>query len=474
MRCLAPLLTGILWSTGAEAAGYYFVGEGTRAMSRGGAWVAGVDDLSAQWHNPAALIRLEAPQAYVNLSMIRQDVSFAPTSPASSTPATNIDSPMVIPAWGIGAPLGDKAAVAFGLFPPASPDLGYDPDGPQRYTLIDALIWQINLGPSLAVRVHDKLTIGVGIIGSYVRAEESLAIAVCNSMNSSAPGDPNFDQGCHIDADPNQVDLIVEMEMVDPFTLNGVLGLLFSPTDDTHLGLTVLPPMRVGGQGTLTATFSDAHWLDSFLGSHTMTDEAVSVGLTMPLIIRGGLSHQLLPELEIELAGAWERWSDHEDISVTDVHLELPVSSGLPTDDLAITDDIVLPARYQPAWSIRLGGSWTVSDVLELHGGTFHERSAIPSSMQGVSLVDGNKTGVGLGMTWDASDRVAVDIGGLASWFAPQDVRDSVLPQFHVPVDLSEVLLGTEPVLGEGAIVGNGRYEATVTMASLGLSYRFR
>ena len=56
----------------AEAAGYYMSDVGTRGMSRAGAFIAGADDLSAQYYNPAALIRLRRPQLYVSYSQVRQ------------------------------------------------------------------------------------------------------------------------------------------------------------------------------------------------------------------------------------------------------------------------------------------------------------------------------------------------------------------------------------------------------------------
>ena len=71
---LAALLLAALPT--AEAAGYYTTDIGTRGMSRGGAYIAGNRDLSAQFYNPAALINLSGPQMFVNYSMVDQAVDF--------------------------------------------------------------------------------------------------------------------------------------------------------------------------------------------------------------------------------------------------------------------------------------------------------------------------------------------------------------------------------------------------------------
>ena len=50
-----------LVSTG-YASGYYYPDLGVTSLSRGGANVAGVNDLTALWYNPAALTRIRALQ----------------------------------------------------------------------------------------------------------------------------------------------------------------------------------------------------------------------------------------------------------------------------------------------------------------------------------------------------------------------------------------------------------------------------
>ena len=52
----APLLSLLFFSTSqAHAAGLYFSDRGVRPLGRGGAFVAGADDLGAMWYNPAGL-----------------------------------------------------------------------------------------------------------------------------------------------------------------------------------------------------------------------------------------------------------------------------------------------------------------------------------------------------------------------------------------------------------------------------------
>ena len=52
---LLASLAGASLPSEASAAGLYFSDRGVRAVGRGGAFVAGADDLGAVWYNPAGL-----------------------------------------------------------------------------------------------------------------------------------------------------------------------------------------------------------------------------------------------------------------------------------------------------------------------------------------------------------------------------------------------------------------------------------
>ena len=62
------------------ASAYYFSDIGVRGFARGGAFIAGADDLTALYYNPAALTRLERPQIMLNVAGVQQSVNFQRTN----------------------------------------------------------------------------------------------------------------------------------------------------------------------------------------------------------------------------------------------------------------------------------------------------------------------------------------------------------------------------------------------------------
>ena len=482
---LAALLLAALPT--AEAAGYYTTDIGTRGMSRGGAYIAGNRDLSAQFYNPAALINLSGPQMFVNYSMVDQAVDFTRVDLDDSgkvektyDSVNNIADPMQIPAFGVAHNFGlDNAMFALGMLPPFAPDMEYPADGAQRYTLIDSLIWEVSAGPSVAYRALPWLTVGGSVFWNLVRAEQTLNANVC-SAGTPAGAEPN--SSCDNYA-ADQVDLTVDLKMMDKSTITGNVGILIEPRDDLKIGLSLEPPMEVVGEGSLSAEFSQNHWLTQFLAETKTKDSDVEVLLTMPLIARLGVAINPLENLQIEVATVYERWQVTEEIRVKKLKLDLqPVNplaaEGDPAlDPIVVDDDVILPANYTDSFSYRVGTEYDIGQVASVRAGGWYEQSAIPPRTQGVNLIDGDKFGFGLGGSYHWKKRLSFDLGFAKSFISQREIRDSTVQQLQIPLELDLAkILANEPIeanLINADVVGNGDFAASTTMMSAGVTWYF-
>ncbi|NOY24249.1 MAG: hypothetical protein GXP62_00085 [Oligoflexia bacterium] len=248
------LFLSALLSPSAHAAGYYFTDSGTRGMARAGAFIAGADDLSAQYYNPAALMHLDRPQVYVNYTMFHQGVSFtredldAAGNVSTTWPEVrNTAGPMQIPAIGVGHNFGMKNTYfAFGIWTPMAPSNSFPQLGGNHYTVKDSLTWQIWGGPSVAHR-FGWLSVGLGVHWTLVRAEESLDLMVCQD---ESPFDGTIGS-CPDDATAAENDLHAQLKVWDPARITGNLGLLAEPLPWLSIGASVLPPLKVKGKGSL-------------------------------------------------------------------------------------------------------------------------------------------------------------------------------------------------------------------------------
>ena len=480
----------LLLTADASAAGYYLMDSGTRGVTRAGAFVAGVNDLSAQYYNPAGLIRLDETQAFVNFSMISQSVDFtridydASGSPdLTYDPVSNEDPAMPIPMMGFSSRFGlENTVFAFGLYTPSAPTLGYPEEGAQRYSLIDSLILKWSVGPSVAHRVNSWLTVGAGVAATFVSADYALTLSTCGDTSrcGGTEDDPAGDQAYDVD---------IALEMTDPLRFDWNMGLLIEPTDTLAIGFSMNPPMNVSGAGSIQADFGEEHFLvtNDLLTDSSYSDDQITVLQALPWIFRLGAAVSPNDRMQIELAGVYETWGNTEETVVTDVNLEMglnPESTLLAfagdaeiPESVSVEDDIVLPLGFSDTWSLRLGGDFRVTKTITARGGVGYESSAVPAATQSVASVDGNKILLGLGGTVTLLERMDLDLGFAQSRLQSRTIKNStvrqiVIPLFPIPLAELETHF-TDLGIEEGDVIGNGEFSSHATFMTAGLTYRF-
>lgn len=472
-RCrfrLAPLalLASMALPTASHAAGYYFTDAGTKALGRGTAFVAGVDDLSAQYYNPAALSRLDRGQLYLSLSAVDQYVYFnredEPENDLTFDPVYNEGPLMLIPAIGVASSFGlPNTTFALGQYSPFAPDLDYDPDGAQRYTLIDSLIWQFALGASVGHHFHnptdarwldwlDWLHLGTGFQWWMLRVEQELALTA-------------------VEGDDPAYDIDVAFGAWDRFQPSMNFGMLLDNGGWLAFGASAQPPIRYEGHGFVTTDFSGHVW-ESYLDGTTFTDEDIRLLITVPMILRGGLLLRPTEKLEIEVAGVAEFWSILEEVVITDLDLVIamdPDSSPFG-EDAVVTNDVELLAGYQDTWSLRLGTEYDFTPTVTGRMGGFYELSAVPETTQGVGLVDGDKFGASAGASLNFGD-FTFDLALARAWLADRQITDSELTQLVLEIDIADP--GASEVVESDKVFGNGHFTSYLTFASVAATWRF-
>ena len=151
---LISLLMTIIPS--ADASTFYFSDIGVKGYARAGAFIASVDDVTAQWYNPAAFTRVEKGMFGIQVSYVHHNVSFTRASIEDQTfeEVLNNSKPTIIPHGGIAYRFKDLTAYV-GFTSPYADYLTYPDDGPQRYSLINSAVLQTFTGGVLAYKVND-------------------------------------------------------------------------------------------------------------------------------------------------------------------------------------------------------------------------------------------------------------------------------------------------------------------------------
>ena len=96
--------------------------------------------------------------------------------PLSGGDGGNAGSAIVIPNLYYSHRLNDRLTAGVGIFSPFGLSTNYDSTWVGRYHAVKSDLISLNINPSLAYRVTDKLSLGAGINAQYLKAELSNAI----------------------------------------------------------------------------------------------------------------------------------------------------------------------------------------------------------------------------------------------------------------------------------------------------------
>jgi long-chain fatty acid transport protein len=466
----------LLLAAQAHASAYYFLDSGARAIGRGGAWIVGGDDLSAQYYNPAELSNIKRPMLNVQGWAVAQNIQFDRADEDGQDPYENVHNespPIYEPEFGYAAPLGGispilkNTTLAVGLYVPTSPYLAFPEDGPQRYSLIDSLIWQVYAGPSVAQKITPWLTVGAGLQYTFLRVEERLAATICTLPDAEDCANADSRQY----EDPAN-DIVLGVKTWDPFELSWNAGFILKPTPRVEIGAAFQPPIKYTAPGSISATFNENYSLANQLDGLSFTDDDVTLKVTIPMIVRAGVQVTPIDPLRVELAGTWTNWAVMKELRITDMDLTVKHADDatLLQDDIVVTDDVVFPTGYQNSWSARLGGDYQLNEWAQVRAGAHYESSAVPDANLAVNLVDGPKWGVGAGATFTVAKRVAFDVAFAEQFMGSREITNSKVTQQALLTELSPPYAST---VVPGKVIGNGKMTSNVTFVAVGATLYF-
>jgi long-chain fatty acid transport protein len=474
LRGAAGLLVAVGASHEAHAAGLFFSDRGVRPLGRGGAFVAGADDLGAIWYNPAGLVDspssllVDASWLHYTSDFTRQSavVSSTGTTFVQSFPQVSGSTP-VLPVPTIAASYcfgADKQfAVAGGVFAPMTAVTSYPATmtaangsqvpSPQRYSLVSldgsALVV---LGGWLAYKPIPELRIGVGVemlTGTFTSTAD---FSACPEDNLVCAGeDPSYDAFTHLKVGP-----------IFAPSVNG--GVTYAPAGIVRIGLSAQAPFSVSSPATIDVRLPTAAIFDSA----SQQGDRAHVSFELPAVVRVGVEVRPLQgrELRVELAYVREFWSSHQSIDITPETIQLAGVTGLPSP--FNVSGISIPRGGQDSSSVRLGGELAVPlgpYELQPRVGVAYETSGIKEAYVSPLTIDSSKilVSIGGGLRIGAHWRFDAVLSHVFASDVTVTPQEAAVPRVN-------------PVKGNPtatAAVNGGTYSARGDVLGVGMEYRF-
>jgi long-chain fatty acid transport protein len=465
MRRLITVAVLILIPQWAHAGGFEFPDNGAQPLSRGGAFTAKADDLTALQYNVAGLAWVRGTHVLIDSNFVMANYEFARAGnyPENTQnphfydgmpfPKVSSDGPLrVAPFAGVASDFGmENMAVAVGAYGPS----GYgrfnfgstihtaqgDLPAPQRYDLVDQELLVVQPTFAVAWRLLPYLSIGAAYHLVYSTQQYTttayLPAPICGIE------DPRCDYRSHID--------------VAGFSNSFSVGAMLRLGDSWQLGVNYRHSTPLDDTGTVKASFADnAPTHPTY--DDGRTDADVLLQHSLPRYLRSGVRHVWREDgferADLELDFTYEGWSDEEEFVVKVSHL---TPTPLPLHVLI---------HYDDTFSLRLGGAYNFdlkSGVLSLRAGGYYDSPAQPDAYTRLNFQArehiGMAAGLGYNMGW-----LSFDLGAAYIYIPSRTVDDSRIKQLHSLGAFSDPALTT---------VGNGEFSGSNFVATAGVQLHF-
>jgi len=514
---------GLGVSAVAYAGGFETGENGTRALGRGGAYVATVDEPSAIYFNPAALARIGGTAATLNLNLVDYNLSFQrepfvydepnvlrnPTRTIEfeeveqelgifPAPMLFVSTNFGLEGWGFGfgaygpSAYGksefpdmtvrpdDFAGDVCGVYRPCRDDAQTEADesvivrdGGQGYMMTRQTV--LTVYPSLAVARYIEranLSLGLTLQAAYLSVDfetgvDGSSFDVVDAEAESVEADDFFT--------PNTLS-------VTDWTPTAIVGVLWEPTEEITVGASYRPRFNFLGKGSVEIDFPSG----LLAAEPRLTDNTGTLKLRFPDAVRLGAAYTKRRSngadlWDVGLDVVYEGWSRTK-------FFEVNINGGV-TDNTGLLDNRPIPTLrlgryYQDSVSVRAGSDLSfLRDAETGNGPVFrlgasYETSSSPEEWTNVDFTPFARLGTTAGFSYHVGP-VSIDLAYAAYMSPERTVTDGkfdvMMPLWicNAPSDTRDfpaeecAATGLEPTHA----VNNGTYNTFTQTFSVGATY---
>ena len=377
--------------------GFQLNEHGARAMAQGGAFVARANDPSAIYFNPAGLAFIGGAHLYGGVTLIAPQVSFFGPSQLNVNTESKMISQTFTPINVYGTyQIVDGLTFGIGVNNPFGLGTEWNSDWIGKYITTKVDLSTFFVTPTVGYRISDNLSVGVGV--NYVTGKVTLDRDVAIPFNSPPP--------------------VVSLSLkATSYGFN--VGVLYKLSPVVSVGASYRSQVKLDATGT--ATFSPNYTQLSLPGGD------ITSSLTLPATGFVGVSYRAMDNLELEADYQYVGWSCFKELSVT-----------FKADNSVSTD----PENYQDTYIIRVGGQYTIGSI-QLRAGYLYDHTPIQTAYLYPMLPDANRNGINLGVGYELTDNLSVDISYMFLKF-DQRVASNTVDAFDGTYNASANLLGVD------------------------------
>jgi long-chain fatty acid transport protein len=358
LACLALLA----WPGAAYASGFQLYEQSASALGRGSAVVASEDEPAAAWFNPAALSFGPRAGAALSGMLLRPETRFSSDDGVTSHARRRTRA---VPGLYGHVAVTSRVHLGLAVNVPFGLALAWPQDWPGSHFAVNTKIAVLEINPSVAVRLHERIALAAGV--RAVRGTVGMSARLPAIMN----------------------DALTELDGSD-WGVGANLGVLVRLLPDRlHLGATYRSRVRLNFHG-------QAHFTPEIPEMGAVTQGTRST-ITLPDVIVLGVLVRPWPRVDLSAEVSQTRWSTFNRLAVEFDH---------PSVNLSPVDR----GEHNPL-SLRLGAQVALPRVaLTLRTGFSFDQTSVTPETIAPSGPDAHRLGFCLGVGTRVG-RVGVDLG---------------------------------------------------------------
>ncbi|MBK7353097.1 MAG: outer membrane protein transport protein [Nitrosomonas sp.] len=300
--------------------------------------------------------------------------------------------------------LTSKISFGLGVNSPFGMENHYRSDWKGRYQAVTSELVTVNINPSLAVKLTDKVSLGAGLNIQYLEAKLSNAVdfgTIC--LQAIGPG-ACINRGLL----PQSADGLATLKG-DSVGLGFNLGLYFEPSQTTRLGVSYRSRIEHEVKGTANYAVPDPALVltrgGQFVDAHAQTR------VTMPDQVILGFSQNLGTRWNLTGDALWTNWS---------------LIRELRTDFVSPQADTVQQLNWEDTWRLGLGLSFTPeARKWTIRTGFAFDQTPVPSAdFRPARIPDNDRYWLTAGFSYRVLSNVTLH-GAYAHLFVPDPAINS-------------------------------------------------
>jgi len=377
-----PVAMLALASGTASAAGFQLLEQNASGIGNAYAGSAAVaENASTIFYNPAGMTQLQAREMSVGLSLVRPSFKFTDQGSSAGVLSGNAQDAgdwAALPNAYLSWALDKDLYVGVGLGAPFGLVTEYNRDWVGSAHSIKFDIKTMNINPSIAWRVNEKVSLGFGLNWQRMEAEY---VRRAGTITTPLPLASTF---ATLDADD------------DSWGWN--VGALFNLSDATKVGVSYRSKIKHELKGSLefSGTAANRHPLT--------TGVSASADVELPDIFILSLSHKLDSRWELLGDVSWTGWSS---VDKVDIMRTSGLLLGTPQEKAQTLD-----TDFQDTWRVALGANYQLNDAWKLKFGMAFDETPVKNAEKRLtSLPDNDRIWFSFGGQWKPSKGSALDMG---------------------------------------------------------------